>query len=178
MISSKEHMHKAEYYIFLACLMVFICMWLVSCISAKPAVTGTPTPSSTPTPLPDTYSITVTGEPLPTDILGLVIEDENHYFDYMSFGDIRIYEYETGTFLDAICINAYPLPLDGELQITFYGEDGRMTGYGKIHTADGGTVMSPGSTRIYAEINTDISLLDKDFVWEINRTFLPVTGES
>lgn len=178
MISGKKHLHKAEYGIILVFLLVFVCIWLVSCISAKPAISGTPTPSSTPTPLPDTYNVRITGEPLPTDMLGLVIEEENHYFDYLSFGDIRIYEYETGTFLDAVCINAYPLPLDGELQITFYGDDGRMTGFGKIHTADGGTVLNPGSTRVYSEINTDINLLEKDFVWEITRTFLPVTEES
>lgn len=159
-------------------LAAFSCIWFVSCISMHPAISGTPTPTATPTPPPGTFNPVITGEPSPTDMNGYVIDSENHYFDYLSFGDMRVYEYGTGTFLDGICINSYPVALDGEIQITFYADDGRLAGFGKIHTANGGTELKSGTNPIYSEINTDISLLSRDFVLEIIRPYQPVLPDA
>lgn len=148
--------------------------WSVGCISAEPEIAGTPTPSSSPTPLPDAFAPELTAAPLPVDQLGKTIETPDHYYHYLSLGDIRIYEYDTGTFLDGICLNAYPLPLDGVLNIVYRTEDGKICGIGRIHTADGGTVLATGSNPIYAEINTDIDVTGMEFTLEIEKAFAPV----
>lgn len=158
----------------LGALLLFFGAWTAGCISVDPVVTGTPTPSSSPTPLPDPFTLELTAAPLPTDALGKVIEAEDHYYHYLSFGDIRIYEYDTGTFLDGVCVNAFPAPLDGQLNIVYYAEDGKICGMGQLHNAEGGTVLATGSNAVYAEINTDISVLEMDFVFEVAQPFAPV----
>ena len=155
-------------------VLLFCSLWAVGCISQDAQIAGPPTPSSSPTPLPASFAPELTAAPLPTDQLGKTIETEDHYFHYLSLGDIRIYEYDTGTFLDGICLNAYPLPLDGKLNIVYRTEDGKICGIGQIHNADGGTVLATGSNAIYAEIQTDIDVTDMDFVLEIAAAFAPV----
>ena len=161
-------------------LILLLCcsIWWVGCISAEPEIAGTPTPSSSPTPLPDAFAPELTAAPLPTDQLGKVIETEDHYYHYLSFGDIRIYEYDTGTFLDGICLNAYPLALNGTINIVYRTEDGKICGIGQIHNAEGDTVFATGSNAIYAEINTDIDVTDMDFTLEIEQAFTPVAEEA
>lgn len=148
---------------------------LAGCDDVKPVVRGTPTPSASPTPLPPAYTPILTAEPLPTDALGHTVTTEDHYFDmYISFGDLRVYEYENGTFLDGVCVNAYPLPLDGVLNIVYYTAEGKVCGIGEIHNAQGGTRLETGSNAIYAEISTDIDVRQMDFVWEVVTDYLPV----
>jgi len=158
---------------------VLMLVWLFgACVRIEPEIAGTPTPSASPTPLPEPFTAVITAAPLEVDQLGKRIESEDHYFRYyLSFGDLRVYEYGTGTFLDGICVNAYPLPLDGELNIVYYTDEGKVQGIGKIHTSDGGTVFKSGSNAIYAEINTDINIQEKDFVLEVTRTFRPHTEQ-
>ncbi len=170
-----DHLNRNTHLtILIPAILLFCIIWCSSCITVEPEISGTPTPSSSPTPLPDPFQYSVTSAPLPTDALGVVIDDENHYYLYLSFGNIRVYEYETGTFLDGICINSYPLPLDGEIIIRYYDSEGRVCGEGSLYTADGGTVMNPGRNNIYAEIRSDISVAEKDFVMEVTRLFAPV----
>ena len=161
-------------------LTTIICctVWCVSCISVSAEISGTPTPSSSPTPYGEFFSITVTGEPLPVDATGKIIDSEDHYHHYLSFGNMRIYEYNNGTFMDGICINAYPLPLDGEIYIVYYDSEGRVCGKGSILNNADGTVFKPGSNIIHSDINTDISVVDMSFSLEISRQYAPVTGES
>lgn len=148
------------------------------CDDVQPVIRGTPTPSASPTPLPPAYTPIFTAEPLPTDALGHTITRGDHYFDmYISFGDLRVYEYDNGTFLDGVCVNAYPLPLDGELNIVFYTAEGKVCGIGKIHNALGGTRLETGSNAIYAEISTDIDVRQMDFVWEVATDFSPVEDD-
>ena len=150
----------------------------VGCNNAKPVISGTPTPPASPTPLPSPLTLMITAEPLPVDALGNTISTSDHYFRlYLSFGDLRVYEYDTGTFLDGICVNAYPLPLDGVLGIVYYTAEGRICGIGQIHNARGGTTLETGSNAIYAEISTDIDVRELDFVWEIVTDYLPVEIE-
>ncbi|MBQ6426285.1 MAG: hypothetical protein IJK14_07450 [Clostridia bacterium] len=153
-----------------------LCMLLSACMETGAAVfeaPDTPAPSLPPTPTPEPFSVSVTAEPLPTDALGQIVESDGHYYDYISYGDIRIYEYDTGTFLDGICFSSYPEPLDGTVRILFRDKDGRMCGEGTLHNALGTTVMQPGANTIYAEILTDISVLEMDFTLEVERQFAP-----
>lgn len=162
--------------VFASLLIIIIAMTaLAGCDDVNPVIRGTPTPSASPTPLPPAYTPIFTAEPLPTDAMGHTVVADDHYFDtYISFGDLRVYEYENGTFLDGVCVNAYPLPLDGVLNIVYYTAEGKICGIGQIHNAQGGTRLETGSNAIYAEISTDIDVRQMDFVWEVVTDFLPV----
>ena len=154
-----------------------LCMLLSACMDTGAAVfesPDTPAPSAPPTPTPEPFYISVTAEPLPTDALGQIVESDEHYFDYISYGDMRIYEYDTGTFLDGICFSSYPEPLDGTVRIIYRDQDGKVCGEGTLHNALGTTVMQPGANTVYAEILTDISVLEMDFTLEIERQFAPL----
>ncbi len=148
---------------------------LPACVRVEPEIVGTPTPSVSPTPLPEPFAPEITAEPAVLDQLGKRIETEDHYYRYyLSFGDLRVYEYDTGTFLDGICVNAYPQALEGRVNIVYYSEDGKVSGIGTIHTADGGERLESGSNAIYAEIQTDINVQDMEFVLEVETPFAPV----
>ena len=161
---------------FLACALLLVLMItsLAGCENATPALAGTPTPAATPTPLPDPLTAEITAAPLATDALGSVIEGVDHYWQYLSFGALRVYEYGDGTFLDGICVNAYPLPLDGEVNIVYTTSDGKICGIGKIHNVLGTTLLETGSNAIYAEINTDIDVTSMEFSLVIKTAFAPV----
>ena len=70
------------------------------------------------------------------------------------------------------------LPLDGVVNIVYRSEDGRVCGTGRIHNAEGGTVLESGSNAIYAEILTDIDVQGMDFTLEIETPFTPVEPET
>ena len=159
--------------ILIAGLFVFA---LFGCEDATPVLAGTPTPAATPTPLPDPFSAEITAVPLPTDALGNTIEGSDHYWQYLSFGALRVYEYDNGTFLDGICVNAYPQPLDGEVNIVYTTADGKICGIGKIHNVLGTTLLQTGSNAIYAEINTDIDVTNMDFALVVKTVFVPVAA--
>ena len=146
------------------------------CVRMEAEIAGTPTPAASPTPLPEPFQVEITAAPVETDAMGRRMETENHFFTYyLSFGDMRVYEYDTGTFLDGVVVNSYLYPLKGSVNIVYYDEEGRMCGTGTIHTASGDCTLASGSTRIYAEIYTDISVQDMDFVLEVTEPFTPVT---
>lgn len=157
-------------------LILALCFFLfAACEDAKPVLSGTPTPASTPTPLPDAFTAEITAQPLPTDLLGNEISSTDHYWQYLSFGELRIYEYGDGTFLDGLCVNAYPVSLDGVLNIVYRTSDGKICGIGRIHNAAGGTLLETGTNSIYAEISTDINVTEMDFNLEIETPFAPVS---
>ena len=155
-------------------LLVPLTLALAGCEDATPVLAGTPTPAATATPLPDPFSAEITAVPEPTDALGSTIDGADHYWQYLSLGELRVYEYEDGTFLDGICVNAYPLPLDGEVNIVYTTSDGKICGIGKIHNALGTTQLETGSNAIYAEINTDIDVTQMDFSLVVKTPFAPV----
>jgi hypothetical protein len=148
---------------------------LTGCEDATPVLAGTPTPAASPTPLPDPFTAEITAPPIMTDALGNSIFTDEHYWQYLSFGALRVYEYDDGTFLDGICVNTYPLPLDGEVQIVYTTEDGKISGIGTIHNALGTTLLETGSNAIYAEISTDIDVTGMDFAFVVKTAFAPVT---
>ncbi len=149
----------------------------MGCDNVEPVLYGTPTPSASPTPLPDAFTAEITAEPVPTDALGKPIEGDAHYFSYLSFGELRVYEYGEGTFLDGVCINAFPAALDGRVDIVYYTAEGKLCGSGTIHNALGATRLESGINAIYAEIRTDIDVQMMDFVLEVSQPFLPVEAE-
>ena len=160
----------------IALLAILLAIALIGCEDATPVLAGTPTPAATPTPLPDPFSAEITAVPQPADALGNTIGGDDHYWQYLSFGALRVYEYENGTFLDGICVNAYPLPLDGEVDIVYTTADGKICGIGKIHNVLNTTVLETGSNAIYAEINTDIDVTGMDFSLVVKTTFAPVAA--
>ncbi|MPN28020.1 hypothetical protein SDC9_175457 [bioreactor metagenome] len=91
---------------------------------------------------------------------------------------MRIYEYEDGTFLDGICVNAYPLPLNGQVNIVYRTDTGKICGIGTIHNALGTTQFETGTNAIYAEISTDIDVTQMDFQLEIQTPYQPVVPEA
>lgn len=161
--------------LFFALLIVFA---LSACENASPVLAGTPTPAATPTPLPDAFSAEITAVPLPTDLLGSEIQADDHYWQYISFGELRVYEYSDGTFLDGRCVNAYPKPLIGAVNIVYYTADGKVCGIGSMHNAAGTMLLETGTNAIYAEINTDIDVTSMDFVLEIETQFMPLPQET
>ena len=148
------------------------------CVRANPVLSGTPTPAATPTPLPDPLSAEITAAPASTDALGGEIRSADHYWQYLSFGEMRVYEYGEGTFLDGICVNAYPLPLEGEVNIVYHTDKGKICGIGKIHNALGTTILETGTNAVYAEISTDIDVTQMDFTLEVKTPYAPVQQES
>ncbi len=150
---------------------------LSGCVDATPVLSGTPTPAATATPLPDPFTAEITAAPVETDALGSEILEGDHYWQYLSFGELRVYEYDDGTFLDGICVNAYPLPLDGEIDIVYRTDTGKVCGFGKIHNALGTTLLETGSNAIYAEISTDIDVTGMDFTLEVKTPYTPVSIE-
>ena len=159
-------------------LATVLLLGLVGCEDATPVLSGTPTPAATATPLPDPFSAEITAAPEATDALGSMIDGEDHYWQYISFGELRVYEYEDGTFLDGICVNAYPMPLDGKVNIVYRTESGKICGTGTIHNALGTTQLETGTNAIYAEINTDIDVTQMDFQLEIETQYQPVAPET
>lgn len=163
----------------LLCLLILFALTLLplaGCEDAKPVLAGTPTPAATATPLPEPFSAEITASPLPVDALGNTIGGDNHYWQYLSFGALRVYEYNDGTFLDGICVNAYPLPLDGEADIVYTTSEGKICGIGKIHNTVGTTILETGSNAIYAEINTDIDVTSMEFALVVKTPYAPVTA--
>ena len=159
-------------------LSLTVVLALVGCDDASPILTGTPTPAATPTPLPDAFTAEITAAPVPTNLLGHEIQASDHYWQYLSFGELRVYEYEDGTFLDGLCVNAYPAPLVGVVKIVYYAESGKVCGVGTIHNALGVTRLETGTNAIYAEINTDIDVTGMEFALEVATPFLPVATDA
>ena len=161
----------------LLCILTALLLFsLAGCDDATPVLAGTPTPAATPTPLPDPFSAEITAAPVATDALGSPIDGDDHYWQYLSFGALRVYEYDDGTFLDGICVNAYPQPLDGEVNIIYTTADGKICGIGKIHNTVGTTVLETGSNAIYAEISTDIDVTGMQFALVVKTAFAPVAA--
>lgn len=160
--------------------LVLCALLFTGCVSFSPELEGTPTPTASPTPMPEPFQLTYSPEPQPTDLLGKAIVTEDHYYRYyITPGDLRVYEYDTGTFLDGIVVNGYPLPLSGTVRVAYYEEKtGRICGAGVLHTREGSTVFKSGSNVVYAEIETDTDVRMMDFVLEVTVPFAPVTEEN
>lgn len=171
----------------LLCAMALFCACTkqdaVLVYASKSDTEQTPSPSpvsSVPeaTPYYEVLTIpAVTGHPFREDINGIPISDElTHYFTYyLSFTDLRVYEEEGYTYLDGVCTNHCSVPLSGQCDIIFTGDDGIRRGIGTLHTADSdrSLFLQSGANNIYAEILSEESVLLTDFDLEVTGAFLP-----
>lgn len=142
-----------------------------------PTAVVNPTPKATETPAPEALLVPdITGQPFETDLNGIVITDPStHYYEYyITLSDLRVYEYEEGTFLDGKLVNSYPQTLSGKLRIVFKNKDGVTYGYGDIYTAGGGLKALPGENLIYADILSEINVQMMDFIIQVTGSFTPV----
>lgn len=173
-----------------------ICLFFSGCVSQssylvnsqaeETAEAATVEPSTTPSSELDNSSDmeltlpTITGGEYELDVRGLAVLDADTHYSryYLEFSSLRVYEYESSTFLDGFCTNTYPTTLTGEARICFYGEDGRLYAYGNIITAEGKLSLTGESTTpIFAEILTEIPITSMEYTVEIIVPFSPKIGE-
>jgi hypothetical protein len=164
-------------------LLLFALLLIVGCSSQEahliylPESTPTPTPMFTPTPPPEPKPINVdpvVGEGFKTDVNGIPIMDERtHYYEqYITVSQMRIYEENGETLIDAIITNNYPGKLTGGLRITFT-QDGVKRGYADFLTASGDLMLLPGENRVYADVLTEVDVQMMDFTIDVSVPFMP-----
>ena len=132
------------------------------------------TPS--PSPVPELFSIPpINGNGFTTDSNGLpILDEQRHYFDYyLSISNLRIYEQNEETLIDATISNSYGKTLVGELRIIFRAEDGIMFGYGDFYTASGALKLLPGENRVYCDVLTEVNVQDMPYELSIVTPFGP-----
>ncbi len=165
----------------LICFLVFLL--LIACTSQEahlidlPEATPTPQVLVTPTPPPEPETIPVApiaGDGFRTDVNGLPILDERtHYYTYyLTVDNLRIYEENGETLIDAIITNNYPKTLTGGLCLTFK-KAGITYGYAEFYTADGGLKLFPGENRVYADVLTEVDVQMMDFTIDVSAPFVP-----
>ncbi len=139
------------------------------CLSAKPKLNPEYTPEASPSVQPlvtqSVPSPSPTEEQPHNDALGRPIEGEEHYTQYLAFNNIQVYEQAGDTFVDAYISNSYPEAILCAVTIRFFNADGEEAASGNLRTPDGQYLLKlePGDTTVYAQINTDTSLLSLDF---------------
>lgn len=166
-------------------LLILMCLLLsTACVEQTarlvylPEETGDPSEQATIPPTPEILKVEdIYGSSFVTDINGVpILNEQEHYFGYyITFTDIRIYEYNDSTFLDAVAYNGYSELLKGGLRIEFNSEAGTLYGYGELKTADGELTLFPGENRVYAEIFTEIDVQQMDFTFEVSEPLQPVS---
>lgn len=164
-------------------LLLLFAMLLFGCSSQEahliylPESTPTATPLFTPTPPPEPDPINVapiTGEGFKTDVNGIpILNEKTHYYDYyLTISEMRIYEENGETLIDALITNDYPGKLTGGLRITF-SENGVKYGYADFYTAAGDLALLPGENRVYADVLTEVNVQMMDFQIEVSTPFVP-----
>ncbi len=112
-----------------------------------------------------------------TDALGNVIFDEHHFEQYLQFKNVRVYKSHGDTFVDCIAVSSYPLDLSCSMRIEFYDEYGNLLVAMPLRSSIGSINLNlkNGETHLYADIQTDIDLLNKQFelVFDENSPIQP-----
>ncbi len=158
----------------LTCILI-LSILLPGCIRQRPVLTAeaTPLPTSAPTPPPIAqYIIPQTSQ---TDALGAEILDENHFLRYLTFVNLRVYEYEGGTLFDGVCQNAYPETMTGSLEIVFTDKDGSVVARAPVYLRSGRNEFVPGENVLYSEIDTDMDIRMIPFSLIVTETIMPQT---
>ena len=163
----------------LVCVVVCLCM--AGCVNTAsvidpaatmpPEPTATPEPTPTPAPTLDAAELNMADLSSAYDELGVLISTADHFEQYVTFRNIQVYEQYEDTFMDAIAVNEYPDTLVCAVDITFYDEEKNPIADSHVHTRDGQYVLrlQPGDNAIYATIDTDMTLTDKEFVLDFNE---------
>ncbi len=140
--------------------------------TSAPVVNVTPSPSPEPEPI---YFAPIEGEGFTTDPNGLpILDPQTHYFEYyLSVSNLRIYEHNGETLIDATITNSFSKTLTGGLRISFYDASGMMYGYADFYTADGGLKLFSGENRVYADVLTEVDVQSMDFTLKVTTPFAP-----
>ncbi|HWR22820.1 MAG TPA: hypothetical protein VN366_05010 [Feifaniaceae bacterium] len=148
----------------LAFLVLAFLLLLPGCVRQQPVLVGEPTPAPTPTPAPSPAAQEIVNEPWPKDAAGALIYDkDNHFERYLTFTDIRVFEYEGGTLMEGVCENAYPKALAGSYEVVFTDKDGAEIARADVLTRGEADTFPPGKTVVYAAIDTDMDILMMEF---------------
>lgn len=140
--------------------------------TSAPAVRVTPTPSPAPEPI---YFAPIEGEGFSTDPNGLpILDPQTHYYDYyLSVSNLRVYEHNGETLIDATITNTFQKTLIGGLRISFYDDNGMMYGYADFYTAGGSLKLFSGENRVYADVLTEVDVQTMDFELTVTDAFKP-----
>lgn len=156
-------------------LAVLLIMAAQGCVRQSPALVGTPTPQFTPTP-PPTPTPELIELPSDTDVdaLGNRIDTDAHFMQYLTFRDVRVYEYNNDTLLDGVCDNDYPEPLTGAFEIVFSDANGVELARAPIALRSADGTFMPGETQLYAQIDTDMDVQLLPFEIQVTQRVWPV----
>lgn len=145
---------------------------------ATPTPAPTPTPEPTPTPAPVRPNGPIAGVDTPYDALGEYVSGAAHFQRYLTYESIQVYEQAEDTFFDAIVVNTYSETLICALDVVFTDEEGKQLATARAQTRDGQYVLHlpPGETVLFARVDTDITLTDKEFDLVYNETLGVLPG--
>lgn len=143
---------------FRALLMAALAMvFLGGCVSQAPLLVGEPTPAPTPPPPLPTIVQAIEFQQAESDALGVTVYDsDTHYERYVTFEELRVYDYGANTFLDGYCVNTYPEALYGAYRLEYRDEGGTVIAEGTLLFDEEAHEIPPGRTRVYGMIDTDM----------------------
>lgn len=171
------------------CILLFALTMLCACSLQKaylvdlpeqtPVETMREQPTATPEPEP-LLTIPIEGDGFITDGNGLpILNEQTHYYDYyLTVLNLRLYEQNEETLIDATIQNSFSRALTGALRIVFVGEDGTQYGFGDFYTAGGGLKLLPGENRVYCDVRTEVDVKEMAFELKVVTPFVPEIPES
>ncbi|HPY36581.1 MAG TPA: hypothetical protein PLH38_02000 [Clostridia bacterium] len=140
---------------------------LSGCVSQRPVVlpleTLKPKQETEADPTPSQPEQSFQEQEPEKDALGAVIYSPNHYMRYLTFSNLRVYEYSGGTFLDGICENTYPYALNAKFEVVFFDDKGAETARAELYPQNESACFEPGKSAVYADIDTDIDVQLMEF---------------
>lgn len=154
-------------------LLLIILLLLSGCIRQRPVFIADPTPGPTPTPTLPPVAQSLPPQQADTDALGVQILDESHFLRYLTFVNLRVYEYDGGTLFDGVCKNSYPQALEGSFEIVFTDKDGTVVARAPVVTRAGNEEYLPGDTVLYAQIDTDMDIQMLPFSLQVTQKIMP-----
>ena len=157
----------------LCCIFILTMLLLPGCIRQRPVLAANSTPAPTPTPSLPPVAQAIIPKQQQTDALGAEILGEDHFLRYLTFTNLRVYEYEGGTLFDGVCQNGYPETLTGSLELVFTDKDGTVVARAPVYTRSGDHAFAPGETVLYAEVDTDMDIRLLPFSLTVTQQITP-----
>lgn len=132
--------------------------------------TEEPEPTEEPTSVPTEEDPALASETV--DAMGSVITGADHFYRYIKFTDLVVYEEDGDTFLDGIALNSYSQPLVCAVSIVYRDEGGGELARSQLQTRDGNymLILAPGENVVFAHILTDMSLVGLEYTLEFDTT--------
>lgn len=163
---------------------LLIALLLIGCTSQEthliylPEATPTSAPRYSPAPSREPEAIHVepiNGDGFKRDANGIpILNPLKHYYDfYLTVDDLRVYEENGETLVDAVITNDYPLAVTGGLCIEFR-LDGRKYGFAEFYTDSDGLTLFPGKNRVYADVMTEVDVQMMDCFITVTRPFTEI----